>query len=247
MNLHDAAVDSSIHESMKSNSKIELYKKYYRDFRFERAGLFKVVKENFDCNEVLYPGCLIHITPSFFFPDVVYVDQNPLAAEFFGDMSGVFELINRNKQYKRSAFVRFIFQDFAGPLPLMERQFDLLISLYAGDIFRNCKAYLKVGGWFLTNNIQDDVREATGDPEFQPVAVVRYRKQSYALVTNDLETVLSLSGKTRVRKYLKQSSVGIEYLENEDYFIFRRGGMNGKRSSSSIDPAPGGRNSANRR
>jgi SAM-dependent methyltransferase len=212
--------------------------------RFERAGLFKVVKEYFDCNEALYPGSLIHVTPSFFLPHVVYVDHNPLAVEFFGDLDSVIELVNRNKQYKRSAFVRFIAQDFAASLPLMESQFDLLISLYAGNIFRHCKKYLKHGGLFLTNIFQDNVLEALEDAEFQLVSVVRYRRQRYTLAENDLEEISSSYGKARVKKYLKQASTGIEYLENEDYLIFRRGMLNGKHYPSPNNLIIGGRDSA---
>jgi len=207
---------------MKSSSTIDLYRKYYRDAQFERVGLFKVIGENYHCNEALYPGSFIHITPSFFFPHVVYVDQGPSATEFFADMLGVLQYINRNKKYKRSAYVRFIAQDYSTALPLGEKQFDLLISLYASGISRTCKKYLKLGGIVVTNNFQDDARQAALDPEFQLISVVRYRKKTYTLIEDISEDFLASQGKAKTKRYTKQTSSGIEYTENEVYFIFRR-------------------------
>ena len=127
-------------QSMKSSSTIDLYRKHYNDIRFERAGLFKAIKETYNCNDALYPGSFIHITPSFFFPHVVYVDQSPIAIEFFADTPSVLQYISRNKRYKRSPYVRFIAQDYSTTLPLAEGQFDRLISLYASSISRTCKS-----------------------------------------------------------------------------------------------------------
>ena len=209
---------------MKSSSTIDLYRKHYSDIRFERVGLFKVIQGNYHCNEALYPGSFIHITPSFFFPHVVYVDQSPSAIEFFADALGVLQYINRNKKYKRSPYVRFIAQDYSTALPLREGQFDLLISLYASGISRSCKKYLKIGGILVTNNFQNDAREAAIDSEFQLISIVRNRKKSYTLVEDTPKDILVCQGEARTKRYTKQTSSGIEYTEIEDYFIFRRRG-----------------------
>ena len=215
-------MSARLKQSMKSVSTIDLYRKHYSDIRFERAGLFKAIKEKYNCNDALYPGSFIHITPSFFFPHVVYIDPNPIAIEFFADASSVLQHINRNKKYKRSSFVRFIAQDYSATLPLAEGQFDLLISLYAGGISRACKKYLKIGGVLVTNNFQNDAGEAAVDHEFQLISVVRYRKKTYMLIEDAPEDFLASEGKARAKRYIKQTSYGIEYTENEDYFVFRR-------------------------
>ena len=111
------------------NSAIELYKKQLVDIKFERAGLFKALKERYGCNQVLYPGSSVHITPSLFFPHVVYVDQSSTAAEFFSELDSIQTYVSRNKHYKRRAYIRFIAQDYTVPLTLPKEEFDLLISL----------------------------------------------------------------------------------------------------------------------
>ena len=59
------------------------YNRFYSALNFERAGLFKLIKDEYGCNTVLYPGCSIHITPSFYFQHVVYVDISEAAKDFF--------------------------------------------------------------------------------------------------------------------------------------------------------------------
>jgi hypothetical protein len=59
------------------------YKAQYIDLNIERAALFKAIRDQYHCRDVLYPGCSVHITPSLYFPHVVYVDQSDAAAQFF--------------------------------------------------------------------------------------------------------------------------------------------------------------------
>jgi hypothetical protein len=208
---------------MKSKPVLDLYKKSYIEFGFERTGLFRLVRERYGCEQALYPGCFSHITPSFYFPHVVYVDKHPAAIDFFTDIERIVEYVNRKKTYKRSTFLRFIPQDYSTSLPLKEGQFDLLISLYAADISQTCKRYLKTGGLLLTNNFHGDARSAEADPQFQPVSIVQYRKKAYRLVEDLPTDYLSNSEKAVSKKYLRQVSHGFEYSEVEDYFIFRKG------------------------
>ena len=201
---------------------MNLYLKHYSEPRFERAGLFRLIRERYGCKEALYPGSFVHITPSFYFPHVVYVDNNPTAIEFFGDPASLLELINRNKDYKRSAYVRFIGQDYAEGLSLGEGSFDLLISLYASGAAQACNMYLKRGGILATNNFQNEALEFGADPAFRLVGAAFYHKGDYQLVEQGLEGRLRAAGKARNQRYLKQSSSGLEYSENEVYFFFRK-------------------------
>ena len=49
-------IDLQGNKQMKTSSAIHLYKQTYIDTQFERTGLFKIIKEKYDCNTVLYPG-----------------------------------------------------------------------------------------------------------------------------------------------------------------------------------------------
>jgi hypothetical protein len=201
---------------------IDLYRKHYLDIRFERAGLFRAIKKKYNCSYALYPGSFVHITPSFFFPHVVYVDQDPTAKEFFADLESVLHYIDRNKQYKRSSYVRFIAQDYSAAMPLREGDFDLLISLYAGGISQACKKYLRIGGILLTNNHHDDAREAAIDDEFKLISIVKYRRDTYTVIEDNLNGLAVPRKVGRAKSDVRQVSNGIEYIENQDYYVFRR-------------------------
>jgi hypothetical protein len=207
---------------MKNDSKIGLYRKHYGDVEFERTGLFEFVRENYACGEVLYPGCFIHITPSFYFPHVVYVDKDPIAADFFADQVDILQFINRNKRYKRSAYIQFFACDYLQEMPFAKGQFDILMALYAGGIAHACKKYLKTGGILVTNNFHKDAESAAFDDEYQLISVVHRKKKTYAPVYKDSKYLLDAFKKASVTKYIKQTSQGIEYTEPDDYFIFRK-------------------------
>lgn len=148
---------------MNNDRYIDSYKRFYVDINFDRAGLFETLKKEYGCNTVLYPGCSIHITPSFYFQHVVYVDISKAAKEFFKDIHNILDYINSNKKYKQSAYVQFIHGDYTEPLPVREENYDLLIALYAGGITQSCKKYVKFGGIILTNNHHRDAEELLKD------------------------------------------------------------------------------------
>jgi len=197
------------------------YKSLYSDLNFERTELFQFIRETYACREVLYPGCSIHITPSLYFPHVVYVDQSQAAAQFFAEEKAVHEFVNRNKSYKQSAYIRFIHQDYSTPLPLMDGSFDLLLALFAGGVSTSCVRYLKTGGILITNNHQGDAVDATRDDRLERKATIRFNKGSYQLEEETLDEKKYTNRKLSSR-YLKQTSHGMVYVENEIYHVFRR-------------------------
>ena len=200
----------------------EQYQKFYVALQFEREGLFKLLQQHYRCQIVLYPGCSHHITPSFYFPHVVYVDQSATAAAFFAQQQAVLELINLHKRYKRSAFIQFIGQDYRQPLPLSPRSFDLVLAIYAGDIVRPCKVYLKPGGLLLTNNHEEDARHAAADSALELIAVVQQRAGAYTVLTDNLPHFLTrLQHKEKPHSIMRQSSRGLLYFDQEIYYLFR--------------------------
>ena len=201
----------------------DLYRKHYTEVQFERAGLFHLLQQVYGGSQVLYPGCFVHLTPSFYFPHVIYVDQHPEAQSFFSDLEAVSQLIERNKHYRRSAYFRFIAQDFTAPLPIPLASFDLLISLFAGGIARACKVYLKPGGLLITNNHSQDSQDAATDTDFILISVIRFQRDNYRLFKGDpTSLLLSCKANNRIPRYLRQGNQGLEYSENEVYFLFRK-------------------------
>ncbi|MBN1782926.1 class I SAM-dependent methyltransferase [bacterium] len=205
---------------MPDNPVEHLYKTYLSDMHLERRGLFEALADAFPSETVLYPGCQIHVTPSFFFPHVVYVDNGVMAADFFKDTDAVQALVDRNKKYGRSAHVRFIGLDFTQDLSLRDNSFDLLISLYAGGIAASCHRYLRPGGLILTNNHHDDAGEAARSPVFGLAAVIHERGKQVRISGDDLEDYFI----PRTNPSRKERTGRPEYTKNADYYVFRKRG-----------------------
>ena len=158
----------------------------------------------------------------------MYVDQSETAVQFFGDEKPILEFVNRNKIYRQSVYMRFIRHDYRTPLPLKDGSFDLLLALFAGGISKSCARYLKAGGILVTNNHQGDARDALQIKGLILEAAVQSRKGRYSIVEE-------IPGKSRITtqswnvQYLKMAGQGIEYVENETYYIFRRSTYNNHR------------------
>jgi hypothetical protein len=195
------------------------YRSIYAELGFERGGLFETVRESFACRDVLYPGCSVHVTPSLYFPHIVYVDQSDAAEEFFANEGAILEFVNRHKHYRQSAYIRFIRQDYSRPLPLREEGFDLLLALFAGGIARSCTRYLKPGGLLLTNNHQGDAVDALRTSSLHLKATIRFKTGTYRIEANSLEDIPARRSDVTS---LKQGSTGTAYVEKEIYYLFQR-------------------------
>jgi SAM-dependent methyltransferase len=204
-----------------------LYTKYHTSRNDERRGLFEIARTEFGVERGLYPGCFVHVTPSFCIERMVYVDSDARAAAFFAD-GAVRALVEREKVYDSAAEIIFYRRDYRAPLPLVEETFDLLISQYAGPISEHCKRYLRPGGILLANNSHGDAGLADNDPEFQFVAVINRRGQRYSLSTRDLDahfvpkTRILSADRAEVRDYLLRLGRGVGYTKRADNYVFRK-------------------------
>lgn len=159
---------------------------------------------------LLYPGSSVHLTPSFFFQHVVYVDRSELSRDFFACTRAVLDVVNARKQYRQQPFIRFIEQDFTTDLPVPEASFDVLLALYAGGISRSCGRYVKPGGLVLTDDHHDDAHDAAKLPGFELHAVVNERRGKVVIEEQHLE-----------RYAWADTSRG--HRAKADYYLFRRG------------------------
>jgi hypothetical protein len=199
---------------------MNLYETQYIELDFERAGLFKAIRDQYPCKEVLYPGCSAHITPSLYFPHVVYVDKSEGAAQFFAEEKPLLDFVKRHKHYKQSAYIRFIHQDYSKSLPLRKGSFDLLLALFAEGVAKSCAQYLKPGGLLLTNNHQGDAVDAVNDRKLKLVGTVRFQKGTYKIA--GALNGITLPAQRRNNNFLKQVNESVQYVENEVYYIFER-------------------------
>lgn len=199
------------------------YQANYVDLGFERLGLFVLLAERYHPVEVLYPGCSTHLTPAFFFPHVIFVDRDPTAEAFFSEQAAILDRVKRNKRYRRAPYIQFLCQDFTQPLPLPPNQVDLLLALFTSGVAKACKSYLKTGGWLLTNNQHQDAFEAAQDPEYRLSAVIEMRQDKYQAREAETGDYIELAKEPgRTIRYLKQTSAGIKYIENVNYYLFQK-------------------------
>ena len=84
---------------MASKVVLEVYEEYERS-RGDLVGLPSILADTFPIDQVLYPGSYVDLSPSFIFPNVVYVDTDRRAEKFFADRSGVEDLVNARKRYE---------------------------------------------------------------------------------------------------------------------------------------------------
>lgn len=178
-----------------------IYQEYVVAHDLERIALLEALRERCARDAtVLYPGSSVHVTPSFFFPHVVYVDRSELSRDFFARERAVLELVNARKTYRRLPFLRYVQRDFTTDLPLRVGSFDVLLALYCGGVSRACARYLKVGGLLVTNDHQGDARDAAGLAGFELCAVIEERHGKVRFEDQDLARDVPLGGPPKPRR-----------------------------------------------
>jgi hypothetical protein len=199
----------------------QLYLEY--EEKMQRSGLFKMIAENYTIQKALYPGSYIHISPSFYIPEVVYIDTDKKAKLFFADNSYQKE-INKKKSYSQESIIRYHPINFQKSLPEDMNYFDLLISQYAGFVSHYCKAYLKRGGMLLVNNSHGDAGVAFTDKDYDMIGVVNYRNKKYSMSTSKLD--LYFIPKNHDIQHTKEKLMalrkGLGYKKSASHYIFRR-------------------------
>ena len=206
---------------------MSLYEKYHASRQDERLGLFESVRAEFGVARGLYPGCFVHVTPSFVIPEMYYVDSDRNANTFFSDGTAK-ELVERNRVYDESSFLEFHFQDYRKRIPMDDGSVELLISQYAGLVSENCKTYLARGGYLIANNSHGDAGLASCDREFRLVAVVNRRDDRWSLDTRNLSDYFIPKSRTvpaepsELANHIRDLGKGIGYTRTATDYVFEK-------------------------
>ena len=136
---------------------------------------FKLLKEKFFLNNILYAGSWIHITPSLVFPRVVYVDTFSKMKQFFTNPE-VLTYITKNSTIKNKPEIVFHQSDYNKDFDESKNSFDLLISLNSGFVSQACSSYLKKDGLLLANNEHFDAIRAYVDPKYKAIGILKSNK-----------------------------------------------------------------------
>mmetsp|Transcript_18177 Transcript_18177/g.21000 ORF Transcript_18177/g.21000 Transcript_18177/m.21000 type:complete len:264 (-) Transcript_18177:4-795(-) len=169
---------------------------------------FSLIAEEYKGIEnVIYPGCYIHVTPSFVFPKVVYVDsfkgKKNFMKSFYENETVLNELVYKHSTESRA--IVYHQNDYSGNFSEPELSFDMLISLSAGAISKDCQKYLKKGGILFANNDHGDA--------------------SIASTLKNLELVGAISG----NRYCElENEAGVKFLSDrqqlERSFVLKKSG-----------------------
>jgi len=201
---------------------VQTYEKYYIDRNYEQIDLFRLIKRTYGITRAIYPGSYIHISPSFIFPDVVFIDSDKNAIKFFKS-DKLNELVCERKEYDEDPKISFHGVDYKSPIDGLHRQFDLLISQYAGFISDTCKEYLKIGGFLLVNNSHGDAGLASIDEDYLLISTVHKAKGKYRLSHTSLEQYFIPKRQIIVTKEsLYKTGKGVGYTKAAPLYIFQR-------------------------
>ncbi|MCA9837675.1 MAG: hypothetical protein KC422_12230 [Trueperaceae bacterium] len=202
---------------------LQTYQKYYVDRDYEQVDLFQLLKSEFAISHVIYPGSFVHISPSFIFQKVSYIDSDKNAKLFFQQEQQVQALIEGRKHYQETPSISFYSVDYNRTISELVDSCDLLLSQYAGFISESCKAYLKIGGLLLVNNSHADAGLAALDKDYKLIATVHRNKARYRISYSDLEAYFVAKGRTHLSKdYLHTLGRGVGYTKTAPLYLFRR-------------------------
>lgn len=143
-----------------------LYTKHHVDKDYTSIGLFRAINEKYNIEQVFYPGSYVHITPSLVFPNVTYADSFRNTYNFFENKETI-DFITKNKEYSEAPNIHFFQQDYNNPFQKFKKEFDLVISQYAGFVGQAAKPYLKKGGILVCNISHGDAYMSSIDPDYK--------------------------------------------------------------------------------
>ncbi len=151
---------------------LNYYKMYYLGKYDHLIHMFQLLAQTYEIEKVLYPGSFIHLSPSYSFSDVIYVDSYAGNDSFFED-DYVNKYLNLHKFYKEDSKYKFINSDYLS-LDLEDELFDLLISSNASSISIDCYKYLKKGGLLLVNNGHSDADNAMDNQDYEYMGLYKF-------------------------------------------------------------------------
>ncbi|MDN5342516.1 MAG: hypothetical protein PWP28_1391 [Oceanotoga sp.] len=134
---------------------VKLYIDYYGDLSSNsKSKYYDYIQSNYDIKNFLYAGSYCDITPSFYFPEGVYVDLYNKKLNNFFDSDEVLNLVDSKKRYSESSEINFIKTNYENLV--YDKNVDLLISFNAGFVSKYCDKYLKKEGLLLVDDDQLD-------------------------------------------------------------------------------------------
>lgn len=202
---------------------LSLYLDY--EAKQQRAPLFALVAAHTQAKSALYAGSYVHIAPSLFIPEVVYVDLDERCPRFFADPA-IAAYLEAHRTYDETPVFRFHHADFHTPLPEPDEAFDLLISQFSGLVSQGCARHLRLGGHLLANDSHGDAGVAHLDARFELVATLDAGPDGWTLCQDDLGGcfVPRRASDPRTLEGRRAHGKGLKYTRMASQYLFRRVG-----------------------
>ncbi len=198
-----------------------LYQQYHVERKDERLELFEIIRTEFCAHCFLYPGCFVHITPAFVFPNATFVDTDKRSRKFFDDQRTL-AFVEALKRYKERPKLQFLSRDYSQELSI-DRNYDLLVSQYAGFVSEKCKRYLRKGGMLVANNSHGDASLASIDNDFRLIAVIQRRGEHFWISRTRLDEYFVPAKNVQVTRMLLYSTKrGVGYKRAASNYVFEK-------------------------
>ena len=152
------------------SSALQQYLMAYHGVKDWHLFAFRLISQRLAPRQVLYPGSWNHVTPSLIFPYVVYIELSSRIERQFQDPT-LRQYIHYHAEYSEMPQLRFHRGDYRNTIDTLLNSFDLVLSLSAGLISRDCQQYIKPQGYLLVNNTHHDASLAYVDPAYTLIGV----------------------------------------------------------------------------
>lgn len=176
-----------------------LYKKYFIDKNDERKNMFEIINDLYKPQNGIYPGSFVHITPSFYVPNMTYIDSDKRINKFFTDLN-IDSYIEENKVYIENFTIKHFQTNFNSKIDIKENDYDLMFSFYAGFISQSCKKYLKEGGLLVCNNSHGDSSLAFVDKDYTFIGVIKRNGNKFTFSDKKLSDYFIKKDGTKIDK-----------------------------------------------
>ena len=194
---------------------------HYRDQIGDRSDMFKLLASEYGIRQALYVGSYVDLSPSMAIEQLIYVDNDRRAIQFFANIDAITTIVKSDTNDISEPKIKFIGGDYREPLAIEDNSVDMLISLYAGFIWEPCQRYLKQDGYFLANNSHGDVGIALLDNRLTLVSVILHKEGQYKLIKKNLQDYITpKNGYAPSRDELHKSRRGIAYRKSAFAYVF---------------------------
>jgi len=187
------------------------YEKIYSVNNFERIDLFKCISKIYNIETVLYLGSSIHISPSFIFQNVTYIDNSDCTNEFFKYKEDIIDYINSRKIYNQTPYISYININYNTETKFINQKYDLVISINSYDSFESSVKFIRNDGILLFLPLPQESKVSRKNEYIKYMGKIIFTGKKYKYIKD--EEIVD-------RKNVKNKK--IVFQENNEYEVYKK-------------------------